>query len=364
MEEKTLYKISNGSVYLEFLRILAIVFVIFSTTDKYGYMLYATKDPGSFQFGFELFFSIFSKFAIPMFFAISGAVMLAKEDESLGHLFYRILNIIIPLIVFSFIYYLKDLNYETSNFSFNYFVSKLYSNGLNSHLLFLYAYIVYLLSLPFLRAMVCSLKEKYFIYMMILGFIVEGIIPYAEYLLANNNIQINYVFRNLWFLSYIILYPSIGYYFHVCFKPQFSSVFTANALIVDFLLINFSIFMTYAYGIENVQAFDTEIFHNNFTIINVITLFMTVKCICFYFNLSVKSKIILRFIGKSCLGIYLLYPILKDSSFMQSFISWLYKLNINQMICAIIICAALFLSSLLITTILSIVPCVKKIVGF
>ena len=56
---------------LDFMRIFAILLVIFNHTDNRGFYRFLTDDPGTFLYWFNLFFSILCKAAVPLFFMIS-----------------------------------------------------------------------------------------------------------------------------------------------------------------------------------------------------------------------------------------------------------------------------------------------------
>ena len=84
-------------VYLELLRILAIIFVLFNHTRSLGYSLYAnTENP--FSYWGSLSLSILCKAAVPIFFMVSGGVLLGRQ-ETLKDLFrkrvLRFLNVIL-----------------------------------------------------------------------------------------------------------------------------------------------------------------------------------------------------------------------------------------------------------------------------
>lgn len=68
-------------LYLEALRILSIFFVIFNHTASNGFFLFSTYKSTDIQYWVYLFISIFCKFSVPMFFAISGALMLGKDEN-------------------------------------------------------------------------------------------------------------------------------------------------------------------------------------------------------------------------------------------------------------------------------------------
>ncbi len=91
----------DKKIHLEILRIIACFFVIFIHTGKTGYVLFIEREIGSLEFWIYEFISVFSNFAVPIFFMISGAIMLGREEESLKKLWKnRILKIFIALVVF------------------------------------------------------------------------------------------------------------------------------------------------------------------------------------------------------------------------------------------------------------------------
>ena len=93
-------------IYFEVMRIVACFFVIFNHTSVNGYFLFSTREPGSAHFWIELFVSVFCKFAVPLFLAISGALLLAKEDEPLSVIYKkRFPRILLVLLLSSLLYY-------------------------------------------------------------------------------------------------------------------------------------------------------------------------------------------------------------------------------------------------------------------
>ena len=94
------------SIHLEIMRIVAIFFVIFNHTAKNGFWLFSLYPPDSFQYWTYLFLSVFCKFSVPLFFAISGALLLGNDQESIRTVWAkRILKILVVLVAFSFLYF-------------------------------------------------------------------------------------------------------------------------------------------------------------------------------------------------------------------------------------------------------------------
>ena len=68
------------TVYLDFIRILAIYMVLFNHTRTSGFVLFTVRR-GSFFYPFYLFNAILIKSAVPLFFMVSGALLLGKEES-------------------------------------------------------------------------------------------------------------------------------------------------------------------------------------------------------------------------------------------------------------------------------------------
>ena len=194
------------NIYLEAMRVIAIFFVIFNHTGSNGYTLFSQEPIGSCKFWVYIFISVFCKFSVPLFFAISGALMLEKQYDH-KKLFERIMRIFIVLFIFSFAYYIKRINTNGDPFSFEKFITTFYSHGLWGHLWYLYLYIAYLMGLPFLQALVKSLETKYYYYMIVLALVFRGIIPTIENLFWDRSYTLIGEIKVSWLLSYIVLYP-------------------------------------------------------------------------------------------------------------------------------------------------------------
>ena len=91
-------------LHVDILRILAIFLVVFNHTAERGYTLFANSTDSFLYFPYMMF-SVFCKIAVPIFFMISGALLLPK-DESLKQLFTkRIFRMAIVLLLISVPFY-------------------------------------------------------------------------------------------------------------------------------------------------------------------------------------------------------------------------------------------------------------------
>ena len=141
--------VAKRHYYLDFLRIIAIIFVLFNHRECYHHFL--TYDDFGLKYLATIIPSILCKCGPPLFLMISGALLLRKKDESFKDVFnHRILRILIVMVI-------AALWKSRVDFTFINIV-KTFASGLNWYL---YAYLGFLLMLPFLRNLVNSLnKEK------------------------------------------------------------------------------------------------------------------------------------------------------------------------------------------------------------
>ena len=133
--------------------------MLFSTIPAKGDLV----PRGSAAFWVYLFVSVFDKFAVPLFLAVSGALLLNRPDEPLKTLWTkRIPRIAASLAAYSLLYYFILIVKPDNPFKLTSFLKAMYATNINVFIWYLYLYIAFLAVLPFLRAMVKGLDTKYF----------------------------------------------------------------------------------------------------------------------------------------------------------------------------------------------------------
>ena len=148
-------------LYLEALRILCIFLVMFNHTA--GYMAF-TEESNVFLYWLYLFCSVLCKAAVPVFFMISGALLIGRQ-ESLRDLYQkRVLRMAVVLLLISIPNYLwltQDPAYSVIGF-----LRTIYTRTARTALWYLYAYLAFLIMLPFLRAMAARLQAREYQYLL------------------------------------------------------------------------------------------------------------------------------------------------------------------------------------------------------
>ena len=132
----------------DIIRILAIMLVLYNH-HRIAFTYYNYVAAGSVKYYIALFLTVFCKCGPPLFFMVSGALLLGK-DEDYSYVFkHRILRILIVMIPCAI---LKTLTFEK------------YTNYLRTYLCdlnwYIYAYLAYLFMLPFIRSICKDLDKK------------------------------------------------------------------------------------------------------------------------------------------------------------------------------------------------------------
>ena len=188
--------------YLDFLRIIAIVFVLFNHRECYHHFL--TYDDFGIKYIITIIPSILCKCGPPLFLMISGALLLRKKDESFKDIFkHRISRILIVMVIAAL---WKSRVYFTL-----YNIVKTFASGLNWYL---YAYLGFLFMLPFLRILVNNMtKEKVTLFFaLVFGFYSVQALPIAFGMnfsfLSNIPLFNAYYASNCW----MMIFPIAGYF--------------------------------------------------------------------------------------------------------------------------------------------------------
>lgn len=352
-------------IYIEVMRIVAIFFVIFNHTNEKGFFLFSTCPKGSIQFWLYMIISVFCKVSVPLFFAISGALMLHRKDEKLSDLFVKkILKMAVILLVFSAIYHLYALHMSGQLFDLEKFVITIYKSQTRTHLWYLYAYIAFLASLPFLRAMVKGLDTKYFYYLIGIALFFDGIRLIMEFVVWRGWYSINNNIKLTWLTANIVLYPCIGYFMEHRINIDNIKKKTLPLLwMANIVTIIISCYMTYYKGeLQGViNEASSQGFLTIFVLVNCITLYMTTKYIFSKVTMpKILEKIVLS-LGKSTFGIYLLHLLVKDKAI--NMIDIMTKAGCNHMIAVLVWCFMVMMVCWVITIVLRKIPVIKKLVG-
>lgn len=142
----------------------------------------------------------FVRAAVPLFFMLSGCLLLGREETVITFYRQRIPRLLLVLTVWHSIYFFADVIKGVSVLSFHNWISQLLNNGSRYHLWYLYTIVGIYLLLPFLAKLckACSLQEIAILFLI-------AIFPGAIRPLLNYTLPV-YIY-----LFDVLLEPYLGY---------------------------------------------------------------------------------------------------------------------------------------------------------
>ncbi|MFC5282726.1 acyltransferase [Pedobacter alpinus] len=248
------------------------------------------------NWGFALVFSSISRFSVPIFFMLSGALLLQKDEGIHQFLSKRFLKIIPPLIFWSLVYIFYDAFIVAKKaFTITNFIALKWDellNGSQYHLWFVYTLLGLYLFIPIIRKWVkqASIKElSYFLAIWLISFLFT--IPSIKQFLPKIELS-NFA----GYLGYMVL----GYFLmQIHIKKKYAAIFALLGLAVI-------IFGTYYLAITN-HRLSKNYFVNN---LNYPVFIYAVGVFMHFKNYEIQNqylKGIINFINKYSFGIYLVH---------------------------------------------------------
>ena len=365
----------NKKTYLEIMRAIAIIFVLFN--HSLGFTLFFKFNPWSFNFFTALILSLFCRFAVPLFFMISGALTL-KRNYSVKDLINKFLLFASILVIWSAVYYIRDrvihhLPWYTWA-SCKEFIKTLYSKNHSPHLWFLYAYLAFIASIPFLQSMCSKLENRWFKFMAVIG-TGFSILAMLEYALFRGSTTINPNIKPKWMLYMMFFYPCLGYYL----DHRISTKNIHWNKIILLWVLNFAILLLGAYvttlksiNLGSPTEVTPEVFHFDMhaSIICAPVIFVSIKKL---FAVSeeqqvkpVETKLLtmLKWIGNNSFGIYLLHLLIQDLACMKNlyFCVLHRRIFFHHMISVLFFVVILTFICGLITSLLRRIPVIRRLI--
>jgi putative acyltransferase len=354
---------------IELMRILAAFFVIFNHTDDKGFFLFLQYAPNDIHYWIYLMFSVFCRFSVPLFFMIAGALMLDRESEPLVVLWKkRISHICFILVIWSFAYYcLVGIGVEHQKFNLSHFFLQLYSADWNYSYWYLYAYISFLIVVPFLQRFAKSLSNREYFYMLGLYGFFAVIIPVVQYFPSLGKININNQLPITWIMQWNVFFPLMGYflenrarYFWTAKKILLLWVLDVLTLLVSCILTYFRANMTGVY-----DGTKSEAFHATFVIINAATIFVTCQYLYARYQWGERISKVIKSAGGCTFGIYLMHFYLLNYAPISVYIWSVLKHRFDTLalLCVFAYCGYVFLTSYVLTVALKKIPILRRLVS-
>lgn len=354
--------------YIDLVKVVAIYLVLFAHSRTYGTKLY-TLVPGQTIYPFYLWLDCIRTINIPLFFMASGALLLKPENDgsdsaSMHRLVRRIMRYLAVLVVFSFLQYAYRIytdSFETIGILD--FLKNVYSSPIHYSYWFIYAYLGYLIMLPFIYKIACGLSKLQFRYLIFIMVMFMNVLPLFQILAGVEGVNTSF-YTNVYIYSVFpiigcLVYPVIGFYLHnhmdeVIFDKKWKIyVITGLAILGSCVAAGLTHFQMLKKGEY------TEKYISYFNILTAIAVF----CICYKLGqLLERKKLLLKLIStiSSCVfGIYLFENIIEDvfSSRIYEFIPIYWQ---RLTVCAVYMTLTVVLGTF-ITLLLKKVPVLGKL---
>lgn len=334
-------------VDLEIIRIVAVLLIIFNHTD--GYIFY-TETSNILTWIFSVGMACICRAGVPLFFMVSGALLLSKDETIKELLCKRGVRILTVLFVASVFYYIFDVfRYKMPDAGIKDFWVKLCACDIRESLWFLYAYFMILLTLPFFRIMVKYAEQKLIQYLFGLKVIFSFIIPLLRILFDFP------LFLDAGFVDDYIFYMILGYYMetHNICKEKKKTIYAELACFVGCIAADMAIMRIY---FLNTGGYTQEISELFICVMTPIVFRMCQKISEKFEKNDIMRRMIV-YAGQCVFGIYLL----------DNFVRWqllplylfLCEKTIGVFACSVYV-SGTFILGFIYTAILRKIPFMKK----
>ncbi len=221
--------LSGHKSYIDILRIIAIFMVYYVHTGTRAMHHYQIEG-GPISYYAALFLNTLALAGPPIFFAISGGLLLSRDIDLKKLLTRRIPKYILIILIFNLLqlYYKAIASPEMLQNPFLDLLKMIYGYTLIAQYWFLNAYLVFLCLLPVLAAAAKNMSRKAFEYLIGLFLVIEFALQILEYFVETERIALNF---GPW--DSILIAPFVGFYIEKYFKDLASDR-------IKLLIINFA----------------------------------------------------------------------------------------------------------------------------
>lgn len=306
-------KKANKRIDFQVMRLIAILFVIINHTAANEYVSTDVYASGKVYYVY-LLLAVLSRVAVPIFFMVSGALLVKKQETLETVLKKRVIKYVLIIIGFSivqFVYHIAMGYVSLNKANIVLWLKNMYSDSVIVPYWFLYAYLALMLMLPLLRKMFQNLDKKEFEYVIVLHLIVFGVLQIVEFFfgIARINLEIPFACNTS------IFYFLLGYY-----ADNYVDITKKKSIILGAATLVSVAFMTVMVGTEA----SLNGFNSCLIVIPTFTIFIIIKKLFAKQQSRVavdKIKYIIDMAGNAVFGVYLLETIFDMVTFDIYFIA-------------------------------------------
>lgn len=291
--------------YISILNVLACIGVVILHTFETGY----TSDA---NFVFEVLIRAIAYCAVPVFFMITGATLIDYRERYDTKTFFkkRLLKVIIPLIIWSIIYFIINFfkgKFSINDLSFKFVFEYFFLVKTNPIFWFFVVIIGIYLAIPVISLITQESRRKAFLYIIIITFVFNQFLPDLLYHLnLNYNYDLKFPLTYSGWISFIF----IGYYIdkYEIVKKHRMIIYVLG--IIGFLtMVVPTIFISYHKN-ESCSWFDE--YYDAPCVLYSASVFLFFKSKINNNQIVTKIMPFFNFVAPTTLGIYVLHIAIRD----------------------------------------------------
>lgn len=301
--------------YISILNVLACIGVVILHTFETGY----TSDA---NFVFEVLIRAIAYCAVPVFFMITGATLIDYRERYDTKTFFkkRLLKVIIPLIIWSIIYFIINFfkgKFSINDLSFKFVFEYFFLVKTNPIFCFFVVIIGIYLAIPVISLIPQETRRKAFLYIIIITFVFNQFLPDLLYHLnLNYNYDLKFPLTYSGWISFIF----IGYYIDKYEIVKKHRVIIYVLGIIGFLtMVVPTIFISYHKN-ESCSWFDE--YYDAPCVLYSASVFLFFKSKINNNQIVTKIMPFFNFVAPTTLGIYVLHIAIRD--FLRYFYTYSY----------------------------------------
>lgn len=301
--------------YISILNVLACIGVVILHTFETGY----TSDA---NFVFEVLIRAIAYCAVPVFFMITGATLIDYRERYDTKTFFkkRLLKVIIPLIIWSIIYFIINFfkgKFSINDLSFKFVFEYFFLVKTNPIFWFFVVIIGIYLAIPVISLIPQETRRKAFLYIIIITFVFNQFLPDLLYHLnLNYNYDLKFPLTYSGWISFIF----IGYYIDKYEMVKKHRVIIYVLGIIGFLtMVVPTIFISYHKN-ESCSWFDE--YYDAPCVLYSASVFLFFKSKINNNQIVTKIMPFFNFVAPTTLGIYVLHIAIRD--FLRYFYTYSY----------------------------------------
>lgn len=301
--------------YISILNVLACIGVVILHTFETGY----TSDA---NFVFKVLIRAITYCAVPVFFMITGATLIDYRERYDTKTFFkkRLLKVIIPLIIWSIIYFIINFfkgKFSINDLSFKFVFEYFFLVKTNPIFWFFVVIIGIYLEIPVISLIPQETRRKAFLYIIIITFVFNQFLPDLLYHLnLNYNYDLKFPLTYSGWISFIF----IGYYIDKYEIVKKHRVIIYVLGIIGFLtMVVPTIFISYHKN-ESCSWFDE--YYDAPCVLYSASVFLFFKSKINNNQIVTKIMPFFNFVAPTTLGIYVLHIAIRD--FLRYFYTYSY----------------------------------------